>query len=300
MTRGTIKAGARRMASLRRSEGGLLRATLGVHGRPRIQAARGGIGILRTIGLLGGALACGLLAIGCGAPKQSTLERIRSTKVLSIGTDATYPPFETVDPESGEVVGFDVEIMKRLAASLGATAKFQAVNFDGIIAGLKTWKYDAVISAMTITPERAAQVAFTHPYSAAGQSIAVRAAEMAVLGVPELTGKRIGVQLGTTGELEAKKVPQAEVRSFDAIGNAFRDLENGNVDAVIADTPTARIFQRQHGTIKLVGAPLTHEEYGIALRLEDADLKAALDAELMRLRDSGELHALEVQWGFAE
>lgn len=241
-----------------------------------------------------------LLTTACETKERSTLERIQKEKVLRIGTDATYPPFESVDPKTGAIVGFDVDLMKALATHLGATPKFEVVPFDGIIAGLKGGQYDAVISAMTITPERAQQVNFSQPYSAAGQSIAVRSTESAIASLGDLTGEKIGVQLGTTGEVEAKKVTNGEVVSFDAIGNAFRDLENGNLTAVIADTPTARIFQREHGTIKLVGAPLTHEEYGIALRLEDAALLQALNAGLTQLRQSGELRRLEVQWGFAE
>ncbi|MBK8229269.1 MAG: basic amino acid ABC transporter substrate-binding protein [Candidatus Eisenbacteria bacterium] len=239
-------------------------------------------------------------ASACSKSEQSTLDRVRSTKVLRVGTDATYPPFESIDPTTRDAVGFDIDLMRALARHTGAEAEFLIVPFDGIIAGLKTGKYDAIISAMTITPERAEQVLFTTPYSSAGQSIAVRADEAEVTDLAGLSGRKIGVQLGTTGEMEARKVAGAEVVSFDAIGNAFRDLENGNVAAVIADTPTARIFQREHRSIKLVGQALTHEEYGIAIRLEDASLKAALDRGIDALRTGGELGRLEIQWGFAD
>src|SRR5690606_15567991 len=166
---------------------------------------------------------------------------------------ASYPPFESIDPATSQIVGFDVDLIRALAARLGAEVEFTVVPFDAIIAGLRAGKYDAVISAMTITPERAAQVSFSAPYSAAGQSISIRLADSTIAGIEDLEGKRIGVQLATTGEMEAKKVAGAKITSFDAIGNAVRDLENGNVDAVIADTPTLRILQRQHGTIRLVG-----------------------------------------------
>lgn len=246
---------------------------------------------------------CALLAtlLGCsGESNQSTLQRITESKTLRVGTDASYPPFESVDPATGQIVGFDIDLIRALATRLGANVELTVVPFDAIIAGLRAGKYDAVISAMTITEERAVQVSFTEPYSAAGQSISVRAADSTITGIQDLHGKRIGVQLATTGEIEAKKIPEAKITSFDVIGNAFRDLENGNVDAVIADTPTARIVQRQHGTIQLVGEPLTHEEYGIACRKEDLDLKGALDQGIAALRESGELRALEQKWGFVE
>lgn len=238
----------------------------------------------------------GLLSCGSDG-EEATLSRIRRTRVLAIGTDATYPPFESVDPSSGRVVGFDIEVAQAVAARLGVKAEFTVVPFDGIIPGLKAGKYDLVVSAMTITPERARQVRFTAPYVVAGQSVAVRAGETSIQGAADLTGRRIGCQLGTTGELEAKKVPGAEIVSFDAIGSAFRDLENGNLDAVIADTPTSRIFIRDHPTIRLAGEPLTREEFGMAVRLQDADLHSSIDQALQDLRASGEMRAIEERWG---
>lgn len=228
---------------------------------------------------------------------EPTLDRVRRTGILKVGTDATYPPFESVDPSSGRVAGFDVDVVQALAAKLGVKAEFIVVPFDAIIPGLKTEKYDLVVSAMTITPERARQVRFTRAYVVAGQSVAVRAAETAIQGAGDLGGKRIGCQLGTTGELEAKKIAAADVVSFDAIGAAFRDLENGNLDAVIADTPTARIFIRDHPTIRLAGEPLTREEFGMAVRPQDTDMQQAIDTALDQLRRSGEMRAIEERWG---
>ena len=242
-------------------------------------------------------LAATSLVLNCAPSKQSTLQRIRKTGVLTIGTDATYPPFESVDAKNGEVVGFDVDLVRAVAKQLGVEARFLVVPFDGIIAGLKTGKYDLVVSAMTITPDRAKAVRFTQPYVVAGQSIAVRADETRIAGASDLVGLKVGCQLGTTGELEAKKIPHGQVTSFDAIGAAFRDLENRNLDAVIADTPTARIFIRDHPTIRLAGAPLTREEFGMAVRPEDVELQQAINSALDQLRASGERGKIEETWG---
>lgn len=284
-------------------------------------------------------LAAAILAVtliaagGCARDSRGTLERVRATGVLPAGTDATYPPFDFVDATSGEVTGFDIELMRAVAGELGVRVEFIVVPFDGIIAGLKGGKYDVVASAMTITPERAREVAFSDPYVVAGQSVVVRRggsdgpdgpggpgdpgdpdgpggprgpgdpngseepeSPAALLDRP---GLRIGCQLGTTGEIEARKVPGARVVSFDAIGSAFRDLENGNLDAVIADTPTARIFIRDHGTLALAGEPLTREEFGLAMRPADQDLRRAVNEALQALRASGELSRIEERWGIA-
>jgi ABC-type amino acid transport substrate-binding protein len=238
-----------------------------------------------------------LLGLACAHREEGTLPKIGRTGVLRVGTDATYPPFETMDPSTGSLVGFDIDLVRALARRLQARAEFVVVPFDGIVPGLKSGKYDLVISAMTITPERARQVRFTAPYTVAGQSIVVRRAEGSIRGVADLAGKRIGCQLATTGEMEAMKIPGARVVSFDAIGAAFRDLENGNLDAAIADTPTAGIFTHDHPTLSLAGESLTREEFGMAARLADADLVEALNRGLEDLRATGEMRALEARWG---
>ena len=258
-----------------------------------IRTLRGWRGALTSL------LGLALLGLACTAREEGTLPRIRRTGVLRVGTDATYPPFETIDPATGGLVGFDVDLVRALARQLPARAEFVIVPFDGIVPGLKSGKYDLVVSAMTITPERAQQVRFTEPYTVAGQSIVVRRAEASIRSAAELAGKRIGCQLATTGEMEAKKVPGARVVSFDAIGSAFRDLENGNLDAAIADTPTARIFIRDRPTLDLAGEPLTREEFGMAARPGDAELVEALNRGLAELRDTGEMQALEAKWGIA-
>lgn len=234
-----------------------------------------------------------------GAGGKGTLQRVRHAGVLRVGTDATYPPFESVDPKSGRLFGFDIELIQALAAELPARVEFVVVPFDGIVPGLRSSKYDLIISAMTITPERAKQVLFTKPYAVAGQSLVVRTADTSIQTTDQLVGKRVGCQLGTTGEMEAKKIPQAEVVSFDAIGAAFRDLQNGQLEAVIADTPTANIFIRDHPDLRLGGEPLTREEYGMAVRPQDRDLAAAMDAALEKLRNDGTLSSLEERWGLA-
>lgn len=242
-------------------------------------------------------LGLALLGLACAQREEGTLAKIRRTGVLRVGTDATYPPFETIDPASGGLVGFDIDLVRALAERLSARAEFVIVPFDGIVPGLKSGHYDLVVSAMTITAERARQVRFTRPYTVAGQSIVVRRAAATLRSAADLAGKRIGCQLATTGEMEAKKVPGARVVSFDAIGSAFRDLENGNLDAAIADTPTARIFLRDHPALELAGQPLTREEFGMAARLEDQALVEALDRGLEALRATGEMRALESRWG---
>ncbi len=240
-------------------------------------------------------LALLLLSAGCTASHEETIARVRREGVLRVGTDATYPPFETVNPSDGTVVGFDADLMRAIGERIGVRVQFLVVPFDGILAALKNRKYDAVISAMTITEERAREVLFSEPYYAAGQSICVRS-DSPIQDATGLPGRRLGVQLGTTGERFAQKIEHAEVVSFDAIGAAFLDLRFGRLDAVIADTPTAALFARDHPDVRVVGRPITRESYGIAFRREDVSLKKAVDGAMEDLEKSGRILDLRRRW----
>ena len=241
-------------------------------------------------------LSLGLAVVGCAGQDGDTLARAKSTGLLRVATDATYPPFETVDAETGEIVGFDVDLIHAIAGRLGVQVELEVVPFDGILAGLRSGKYDAVISCLTITEDRARQVLFSEPYHSAGQSVCVRS-NSSIRGPADLSGRRIGVQLGTTGERAAHRIDDANVVSFDAIGAALIDLRNGHLDAVIVDTPTGLLFSREHPEIRTVGEPITQESYGIAFRKGDESLKHAVDAVLQEFEGEGRIHDFRKAWG---
>ncbi|MDH4222085.1 MAG: basic amino acid ABC transporter substrate-binding protein [candidate division Zixibacteria bacterium] len=217
-------------------------------------------------------------------------------KKLLVGTDATYPPFESKDVKTGKIIGFDVDLMDLICEKLGVRCEYVEVPFDGIISGLDNHKYDVVISSFTITPEREKIVDFSNPYYQASQSIAVRLDETKINSLLDLKRKKIGVQLGTTGELLAKKVDGVEVISFDNIGAAFLDLENGKLDAIINDKPTSQRIIALKGNAKIVGPDLSSENYGIAVRKNEERLLEAINTALAELKDSGKLEDLNKKW----
>ena len=224
------------------------------------------------------------------------LDNIRTAGVMRVGTDATYPPFEYVDDKTRKIDGFYIDLMTEICKDLGVKVEFVVVPFDGIISGLNSGKYDCLISAMTITPERARAVLFSEPYYDAGQSIAVALDDQDIKSIDDLEGKRIGAQLGTTGELLARKIKNATVRSFDNIGDAFRDLNNGNLDAIINDKPVSQRIIMARGKAKLVGPVLSSEQYGIAMRNGEIRLKKTVDDALEQLKDRGVYSAINNKW----
>jgi len=237
-----------------------------------------------------------LFSSGCSTKKPDAFQRIIQQKKLLVGTDATYPPFESKDVSTGKIVGFDIDLMDAICDKLGVKCEYIVVPFDGIISGLNNNKYDAVISAFTITPQREKVIDFSEPYYQASQSIAVRLDQQKINSLIDLKAKKVGVQLGTTGELLAKKIEGAEIISFDNIGAAFIDLENGKLDAIINDKPTSQRIIALKGNAKIVGPDLTSENYGIAVRKGEKRLLEAINNALTSLQLSGELEDLNNKW----
>lgn len=236
-----------------------------------------------------------LFSLDCSKERPDAFSRIMQDKKLLVGTDATYPPFESKD-ETGKLVGFDIDLMDEICDKLGVQCEYVVVPFDGIISGLNNNKYDAIISSFTITPEREKIIDFSKPYYQASQSISVRLDRQNINSLTDLKGKKIGVQLGTTGELLAKKIEGAEVVSFDNIGAAFIDLENGKLDAIVNDKPTSQRIIALRGNAKIVGPDLSSENYGIAVRKGEKRLLDAINNALTSLELSGKLEDLNKKW----
>lgn len=217
--------------------------------------------------------------------------------VLNVGSDTAFAPFE-FQGEGMEYEGFDVDLIKAIGRVMGSEVKIQGMNFDGLIPALQARSIDCAISAMTITDERARNVNFSAPYYKSGLSIVVRPENESIRGFGDLNGKRIAVQIGTTGADKAREVPGAVIREFNTAPEAFLELQAGGVDAVINDLPVNEYYIALMGGRdgKLVGEPLTSEDYGIATAKRNTQLNDEINAALQQLKDSGEYAAIYVKW----
>lgn len=241
-------------------------------------------------------LAWGLaVLLGCGRGEAPGSGGDWKGRTLRIGTDATYPPFESV--KDGELVGFDIELGALVAEELGAKVSWTNTSFDGVFPALMAGKFDLVISAVTLTPERQQRLGFSAPYYTAGQLVVAREADTAVTGLESLRGKTAGIQINTSASLVLEKFPDIEVRQYPSIDLALQDLRNGNLAGVVGDAPTLRYFLT-HGFqgLRAAGGLLTEEHYGIAMRPDEPELREAVNAALQRLRDSGKFAALEERY----
>ena len=145
-----------------------------------------------------------LLAVVAVQPAlaQSALERVRAAGRLRVGIDATYPPFGIA--EGGQFSGFDVDIARALARELKVEAEFINASFDGVFPALQNGRFDVVVSAVTITPERSQTMLFSDPYIAAGQQVVARR-DSAMRSLDDLAGRTVGVQINTTAQFAMEK-----------------------------------------------------------------------------------------------
>ena len=211
-------------------------------------------------------------------------------EVIVMGTNAEFPPFESV--EGNEYVGFDIDISKKIAEKLGMELKIENMQFSSLVAALQTKKVDFIAAGMTSTPEKAEQVNFSDSYFTTTQVIIVKKDNDTIKSKEDLSGKKIGVQDGTTGETESRKIEGAIVESYDAGYAAIMNLTNGNIDAVVIDQKPAEKFVANNDKIMILEEELTTESYSIAVNKENEELLNTINEVLTELHESGEYETL--------
>jgi polar amino acid transport system substrate-binding protein len=233
-----------------------------------------------------GLILVGLIASSC----SSTTTKIR------VATDATYPPFESVNDQTKAIEGFDIDFMNAIAKKENLDIEFVNVGFDPLLAGMAQGTYDVAISAITITDDRKKDMLFSDPYFAAGQIITVQKSNTTITGKDNLTGK-VGVQLGTTGAMEVEKMTGITIKTYDDIGLAFQDLMNGQTVAVVCDNPVAMQYVAKNpDKLKIAGDVFTDEHYGIAVAKDKADLLAKINAGIKAVKSEGLIEQLTEKW----
>jgi len=233
------------------------------------------------------------LAAGCGSSSGQTLQKGK----ITMGSDTSYPPFESM--EGTTPVGFDVELATAIAKKLGLKLNVISTAWDGIIPGLKTKKYDVILSAMTITPDRKKQINFSSPYIDSDQSIAV-VNNSPIKTQADLKGKVVGVQIDTTGQTTAEGIQKAgglkEIQKFDTILVAFEALEQGKVDAIINDYPVNSYVSTKRGKTKVIVKIKTNEQYGIGVNKTNTSLLSSINKALQQVRDDGTYTTIYKKW----
>ncbi|WP_422481728.1 basic amino acid ABC transporter substrate-binding protein [Pleomorphochaeta sp. DL1XJH-081] len=216
------------------------------------------------------------------------------------GSDCTWPPLEFVD-ENGEIVGFEIDLIAAMSERSGIPMTVRNVAWDGIFAGLNNGAYDAVASGVTVLEERKATMDFTTPILEVTQSIIVNNSSTGISDEKDLSGKTVGVQIGTTGHFAVEKIPGVTVKAYDEIGLAVEDLLNQNLDAVVADSIIAADFvlANENYANKLNASGSLDgdvEQIAMAVKKGNTELLNIINENIAALEADGTIAALKDKW----
>jgi polar amino acid transport system substrate-binding protein len=217
---------------------------------------------------------------------------------LQVASDIPYAPFEFTEPGSTEAIGFDVDLVKAVAATPGigiTDVEFIKQPFDTIIVSIAQGRFDMSASSFSITPERAKQIDFSDGYFTATQSVMVKTGSD-IQSIDDLEGRRIGVQRGTTGADLAATVKGAEVLRYEIIDDAFNALAADRVDAVINDYAVSAYAAERRDDFEIVDRNPTVENYGLVFPKDNPALRDAFNAGLAEIRANGTYNEIFRKW----
>ena len=239
------------------------------------------------------ALVALLAWIGQQPPPDTYLQAIQKSGTLRVGLDPTYPPFESLS--DGQYVGHDVDLARAIATDLGVRVEFKPLALDTQYDALASGQVDMLISALPFIYERQKEVRYSRPYYQAGQMIVVRASDTSIKGKADLQGKRVGVELGSNADTDARELartnlPMQVISDYHSAAEALDALSQGQLDAAIVDNTSAQEYlAAKPALLKVLSPSLTDEPYVVAMPVQASALAARLDATINRLAASGEL-----------
>ena len=231
-----------------------------------------------------------LVFVGCRAEKKPVSPRLRPLKV---GSDTTYPPFEFL--EAGEAIGFDIDIAREISRRLNLRLEVVSTDFENLFPDLKSGKIDMVMSAVVITEERRKEVDFSVPYVTSSQAI-ITYKGSGIEKQEDLSGKTVGVEIDTSGELVAKEIPEIKkVNTYGSSEEVLRDLKSRAVDAVVHDYLIFAHLLKDEPRLLIAGKVGEEEEYGVTFR-KGSSLKKQVDKAINAMKKDGTYERIFEKW----
>ena len=234
------------------------------------------------------------------AADDNSLDAIKKRGTIKIGVKYDAPPFGSLNPQTNQVTGFDVDIARAIAKKIfGSPDKVELVQVksDNRIPLVQNGDIDAFVATATITPARMKTIDFSNVYYRAGQSLLVKK-NSPIRSYRDLDGKGVCSVQGSTPEQTIRRlVPKANVVTFETYPECLTALRGGRVDAVTTDNVILGGFEAQDpNNLDLVGGLFTFEPYGIGIRKGNTSLTKAINDTLAELKKSGEYAKLHEKW----
>ncbi|HWG83850.1 MAG TPA: transporter substrate-binding domain-containing protein [Deinococcales bacterium] len=228
-----------------------------------------------------------------GAAGASTLQK----GTLRIAMEGTYPPF-TFKNEQNELVGFDVDVAKEVAARLNLKAEFVLTEWSGILAGLQARKYDAIVNQVGVTAERQKNIGFSTPYAYSSPQVILRKDDKSSYKtLADLKGKRVGVGLGSNFEKMLREAGGINVVTYPGASEYLRDLAAGRIDAAFNDRLLVGYLATKEN-LPVKGGPLIGEPQPVAIALQKGNnqLRAQINTALNKMRADGTFAKISRKW----
>jgi len=221
------------------------------------------------------------------------------TPTVNVATDPSFVPFEMLDPETGEMIGFDMDIINEVADRAGFDVNLTTMEFSGIIPAVQTGSQEIAIAGTTITEERAQVVDFSDPYYDSGLQIIVRADNEEVSSIEDLEGLSVATKIGSTSYdfLQQELGEDADITPYPGTADMYMALLGRNVDAVFYDAPNVAYFSqtRGEGRTKVVGPLYEGQQYGIVFHKGSEWVEPTNEA-LAAMREDGTYNEIYTKW----
>jgi polar amino acid transport system substrate-binding protein len=244
-----------------------------------------------------------LLASGCSSQKTTTdqsLSDIKAKGQFVVGLDDSFPPMGFKD-DKGNIVGFDIDMATEAAKRMGVKAIFKPVQWDGIVLSLYNKDIDVIWNGLTITEKRKEQISISKPYLENKQIIVVKNGST-IKGKSDLSGKKVGLQLGSSSEtaLASDAVVSKSIKEivkYNDNTEALMDLNTGRIDAVVVDEVVGRYYlQKKPGVYKILSENFGSEQYGVGLRKNDKTFLDELNKTLDAMKADGTADKISEKW----
>ena len=258
------------------------------------------VAMIASVAMLAG---CGDTASKADGDAADTADSGKAT--LTMATNAYFPPYEYYDGEN--IVGIDAEVAQAIADKLGMELKIVDIEFDSIITGVQTGKYDMGMAGMTVTDERKESVDFSDSYATGIQSVIVKE-DSEIQSVDDILAEgatyKVGVQLSTTGDIyitgDLGDAAADRVTEFQTGNDAVAALSSGKVDAVIIDNEPAKSYVAATAGLKILDTEYVAEDYAICFSKDNTELRDKVNGALKELIADGSVQKIVDKYITAE
>lgn len=242
-------------------------------------------------------VAISVLVTGCSKAKDSYNDIMAAGKIR-VGLDDTFAPMGFRDPDTNELIGFDIDFARAIGEKMGLEIEFVPTDWTAVFASLDAKKFDVIINGCSVSEERKELADFSPAYMVNKQIVAIKeGSSVEIASVEDLKDKKISLQNGSTSDEAVKKAGlDANAVKYETNYLALEDLKAGRVDCAVSDEIYVRDYVVKNGGITVLDVFLLEEPYAIGFRKSDKEFQKAVNAAVQELKEDGTLTNISMKW----